>query len=626
MSKRTTLPVLAGLLAATLVPAGCRDALSPERRGRPAAASVAAASGIALDQQNGALGERGNALIKGFNPTNPRLGSTIIATFYWLGSTNIIPTVFDHLADGTPVGNGYHLVTYVTADDIAMATFVATNVQNFPEGTFPSGEKTLVVEATFSAEIADGGILISSYTGVDAVFDRALGAQAVASGSGSTATIADPGAIEVSAGALAYGATMANRVVGITSPADFTPLNNGAMSNGAIKTDGEFAVQASAGSVDPQWTWFFDQDPRVGTWLATVLALNPPPPPATHLVFTVQPSNTTAGSTISPAVRGASQDDAGVTVTSFAGSITIALGTNPAGGTLSGTKIVTAVNGVATFSTLSIDNTGNGYTLVATTTGLTGATSAPVNITPRPATHLVFTVQPSNTIAGSTISPAVQVAAQDDAGVTVTSFAGSITIALGTNPAGGTLSGTKIVTAVNGVATFSTLSIDQAGKGHTLVASTTGLTGATSAPFNITPRPATHLVFTVQPSNTIAGSTISPAVQVAAQDDAGVTVTSFGGSITIALGTNPAGGTLSGTKIVTAVNGVATFSTLSIDRAGNGYTLVATATGLTGATSAPFNITPRPATHLVFTVQPSNTIAGSTISPAVQVAAQDDAG
>jgi len=380
MSKRTTLPVLAGLLAATLVPAGCRDALSPERRGRPAAASVAAASGIALDQQNGALGERGTALIKGFNPTNPRLGSTIIATFYWLGSTNIIPTVFDHLADGTPVGNGYHLVTYVTADDIAMATFVATNVQNFPEGTFPSGEKILVVEATFSAEIADGGILISSYTGVDAVFDRALGAQAVASGSGSTATIADPGAIEVSAGALAYGATMANRVVGITSPANFTPLNNGAMSNDAIKTDGEFAVQASAGSVDPQWTWFFDQDPRVGTWLATVLALNPPPPPATHLVFTVQPSNTTAGSTISPAVQVAAQDDAGVTVTSFAGSITIALGTNPAGGTLSGTKIVTAVNGVATFSTLSIDRAGNGYTLVATATGLTGATSAPFNI------------------------------------------------------------------------------------------------------------------------------------------------------------------------------------------------------------------------------------------------------
>ena len=205
-------------------------------------------------------------------------------------------------------------------------------------------------------------------------------------------------------------------------------------------------------------------------------------------------------------------------------------------------------------------------------------------------------MQPTTTVAGSTISPAVQVAAQDDAGNTVAGFGTDITIALGNNPGGGMLSGTKTVTPVNGVATFSTLSINNPGTGYTLVATTTapGVTGATSAAFNITPRPATHLVFTVQPTNTVAGSTISPAVQVAAQDDAGVTVTSFSGSITIALGTNPAGGTLSGTKIVTAVNGVATFSTLSIDNAGNGYTLVATATGLASATSAPFNIAASP--------------------------------
>jgi hypothetical protein len=30
-------------------------------------------------------------------------------------------------------------------------------------------------------------------------------------------------------------------------------------------------VQASAGTVEPQWTWFFNAP---STWLATVLALN----------------------------------------------------------------------------------------------------------------------------------------------------------------------------------------------------------------------------------------------------------------------------------------------------------------------------------------------------------------
>jgi len=63
--------------------------------------------------------------------------------------------------------------------------------------------------------------------------------------------------------------------------------------------------------------------------------------------------------------------------------------------------------------------------------------------------------------------------------------------------------------------------------------------------------------------------------------------------VTIAIGHNGGlilPGTLSGTKTVTVVNGVATFSDLSIDQAGNAYTLVATVAGATNAESAPFNI------------------------------------
>jgi hypothetical protein len=41
---------------------------------------------------------------------------------------------------------------------------------------------------------------------------------------------------------------------------------------------------------------------------------------------------------------------------------------------------------------------------------------------------------------------------------------------------------------------------------------------------------------------------------------------------------------------VTAVNGVAVFSDLSIDQPGNGYTLVVTAPNVFGVESAPFNI------------------------------------
>src|SRR2546425_11423285 len=54
-------------------------------------------------------------------------------------------------------------------------------------------------------------------------------------------------------------------------------------------------------------------------------------------------------------------------------------------------------------------------------------------------------------------------------------------------------------------------------------------------------------------------------------------------------GGNRGAGVRAGTPSVNAVSGVATFSTLSINNAGNGYTLTASASGLTGATSASFN-------------------------------------
>src|SRR5207249_8881609 len=122
---------------------------------------------------------------------------------------------------------------------------------------------------------------------------------------------------------------------------------------------------------------------------------------------------------------------------------------------------------------------------------------------------------------------------------------------------------------------------------------------------------------TVQPMTTPAGAAITPAVQVAVQDALGNTVTSFSGTITVTPGVNLAGGTLAGHTTVTAVNGVATFADLSIDKVGS-YTLQATGAGLTTA-SASFDVTPGAVTQLAFTVQPGATVAGASITPAVQV-------
>ena len=206
---------------------------------------------------------------------------------------------------------------------------------------------------------------------------------------------------------------------------------------------------------------------------------------AGRLQFITPPSNTTAGGIITPAVRVQVQDLFGNPVVSSA-PITLAIGTNPSGGVLSGTVTVDAVNGVATFSNLSIDQVGNGYTLTAASPDLAGATSIPFNIVAlAQATKLGFITQPTSTTAGGIITPAVRVAVQDPFGNIVFNSTAPITLAIGTGRSGGVLSGTLTVNAVNGVATFSNLSIDKVGKGYTLTAASPGLGGATSSPFNV---------------------------------------------------------------------------------------------------------------------------------------------
>jgi hypothetical protein len=143
------------------------------------------------------------------------------------------------------------------------------------------------------------------------------------------------------------------------------------------------------------------------------------------------------------------------------------------------------------------------------------------------------------------------------------------------------------------VATFSNLSVDKAGSGYTLAASSSGLASLTSGGFAIAPAAADHLVFLRQPSSTAAGQTISPAVVVEVVDQFGNVLTSDNtDTVTLSIGVNPNGGTLSGTLTVTVVNGVATFSDLSIDQVGDGYTLHASVGGtLSDIDSDPFSIT-----------------------------------
>lgn len=342
--------------------------------------------------------------------------------------------------------------------------------------------------------------------------------------------------------------------------------------------------------------------------------------------FTRQPSNTTSTTGISPAITVEIQDDWGNRVANSTASVTLAIGTNPGSGTLSGAHIVSAVGGVATFPGLSIDKIGTGYTLTASSSGLTGDTSSAFDITLGTAGKLAFLQHPTAAASTLGIGPDITVQIQDAGGNPVSGSTSSVTLAIGTNPGAGTLAGTATVNAVAGVATFPGLSIDKIGTGYTLTASSSGLTGATSSAFNITLGAANKLAFLQQPTTAVSTASIAPAITVQIQDAGGNVVTGSTAAVTLAIGTNPGSGTLSGSVTVDAVAGVATLTGLSIDQIGTGYTLVASSGALTGVTSSAFNITLGTAHKLVFLQQPTTAASTASIAPAISVQIQDAGG
>ena len=109
--------------------------------------------------------------------------------------------------------------------------------------------------------------------------------------------------------------------------------------------------------------------PEVETNLLTVAAAA-----ATKLAVSAPSSSVAANSPFSLQVQ--AEDPFGNVDLTFSGSVTLAMGTNPSGAALGGTLTVAAASGVASFSDLTVSKVGVGYTLQATSPGLTAGTSS----------------------------------------------------------------------------------------------------------------------------------------------------------------------------------------------------------------------------------------------------------
>jgi hypothetical protein len=273
----------------------------------------------------------------------------------------------------------------------------------------------------------------------------------------------------------------------------------------------------------------------------------------------------------------------------------------PGGFAAGGTTTVSTVNGVATFTGLILPTAGS-YTLTATAGALTGS-SGSFTITQFQATALTFAGTVANVSAGAPL-PSVQVNVLDQFGNLFINQNVQVTLAA-TGP--GALGGTLSATSANGVATFTGLTLTAAGS-YTLTASATGVTSATSNSFAVSAAADNQLTFALAPTS--AGAGLLPKIQVAVFDAFGNPALASTAQIT-ATATGP--GAPSGATAVAALNGVATFSALTLQKAGS-YTLTFTEGALTPLTSGAITISPGAASQLAFApISPTTVTAGQAL-------------
>ena len=234
-------------------------------------------------------------------------------------------------------------------------------------------------------------------------------------------------------------------------------------------------------------------------------------------------------------------------MTTSTAAITVAIGTNPAAAPSPAPPPSTPPRGVATFADLSIDKAGAGYTLTASSAGLTGAASTAFDITFAPAANLALD------------------SGNNQTGVVDTALASSLVVKV-TDQFDNPVSGTSVDWGASGGCgqlrdhrhRRRRHRLDRRhprhGRRRPELHRRLGRPDRLAGDLHRHRHPGRRQQagLPVQPSNAIAGVAIAPAIEVLVQDPFGNTVTTSTDAVTLAITTNPGGGTLSGTTTVNA--------------------------------------------------------------------------
>jgi hypothetical protein len=227
------------------------------------------------------------------------------------------------------------------------------------------------------------------------------------------------------------------------------------------------------------------------------------------------------------------------------------------------------------------------------------------------ATRLRVTTQPPGSATAGSAS-GLAVTAVDARGDGVAAYAGTVHFT-SSDPQAVLPADYAFTTADAGSHAFA-VTLETAGP-QTLTA--TDGTLRASATLSVAPAAATRLAVTTQPPAVIAPGA-GFGLAVSAEDPFGNVATPFTGGVSITLAGNPGGAVLGSTLTVNAVNGVATFGAVTLDKAGSGYTLQASSSGLASATTNAFNVANIGLSGTsVYEFRPAGTVVGAltTVEP-----------
>jgi hypothetical protein len=306
--------------------------------------------------------------------------------------------------------------------------------------------------------------------------------------------------------------------------------------------------------------------------------------PPSSMNIETQPATAVSGSTLGVQPSVSLRDATNQVVTGATSLVTATIASG--NGLLQGTRIVNASGGIANYTDLRIDGSGP-HILRFSSPGLPDVLSSSLSVVQVP-TQLSMLVQPSGAISGSPFSTQPLVNVRDGLGAVVVGATDPVTASIFSGS--GTLSGTTTVSAIDGVATFGNLTITGGGP-HTLRFTSGSLGGATSTTMTVV-LPPTQLAVSAQPSGAVSGQTFVVPATVQVRDASNAVVVGATNPVTAAISSGT--GTLSGTTVVNATNGSASFPGLIINGTG-AHTLSFTSGSLTPAATASFNVSALPA-------------------------------